>query len=91
MCSLPEMIRKMTSMPAQKIGLKDRGVIAEGKAADIVIFDYNRIKDNATFLNPHQFPTGMPYVIVNGKFAVDNNAITGTLAGKVLRSGGFAV
>ncbi len=90
-CSLPEMIRKMTLMPAQKIGLKDRGVIAEGKAADIVIFDYNRIKDNATFLNPHQFPTGIPYVIVNGEFAVDNNAITGKLSGKVLRSGGFTV
>ncbi len=81
----------MTSMPAQKIGLKDRGEIAEGKAADIVIFDYKTIKDNATFLNPHQFPTGMPYVIVNGEFAVDNNAITGKLAGKVLRSGAFAV
>ncbi len=90
-CSLPEMIRKMTSMPAQKIGLKDRGVIAQGNAADIVIFDYNTIKDNATFLNPHQFPTGMPYVIVNGEFAVDNDTITGKLAGKVLRSGGFAV
>ncbi len=90
-CSLPEMIRKMTSMPAQKIGLKDRGVIAQGKAADIVIFDYTTIKDNATFLNPHQFPTGIPYVIVNGEFAVDNNAITGKLSGKVLRSGGFTV
>ncbi|MFA5834710.1 MAG: amidohydrolase family protein [Bacteroidota bacterium] len=90
-CSLPEMIRKMTSMPAQKIGLKDRGVIAEGKAADIVIFDYATIKDNATFLNPHQFPTGIPFVIVNGQFAVDNNSITGKLAGKVLRSGSFAV
>ncbi len=90
-CSLPEMIRKMTSMPAQKIGLKDRGVIAKGNAADIVIFNYATIKDNATFLNPHQFPTGMPYVIVNGQMAVDNNSITGTLAGKVLRSGSFSV
>ena len=90
-CSLPEMIRKMTSMPAAKIGLKDRGIIAEGKAADIVIFDYNTIKDNATFLNPHQFPTGMPYVIVNGVAAVDNNEITGKLPGKVLRSGSFNV
>jgi N-acyl-D-amino-acid deacylase len=90
-CSLPEMIRKMTSMPAAKIGLKDRGIIAEGKAADIVIFDYNTIKDNATFLNPHQFPTGMPYVIVNGVAAVDNNVITGKLPGKVLRSGSFNV
>ncbi len=91
LCSLPEMIRKMTSMPAHKIGLKDRGVIAEGKAADVVIFDYNTIKDNATFLNPHQFPSGMPYVIVNGELAVDNNAITGKLAGRVLRSSTFNV
>jgi N-acyl-D-amino-acid deacylase len=89
-CSLPEMIRKMTSMPAQKIGLKDRGVIAEGKWADIVLFNYAAIKDNATFLDPHQFPSGMPMVIVNGQFAVDNNKITGTLAGKVLRSGAFS-
>ncbi len=90
-CSLPEMIRKMTSMPAQKIGLKDRGVIAKGNAADIVIFNYATIKDNATFLNPHQFPTGMPYVIVNGVAAVDNDVITGKLPGTVLRSGSFMV
>ncbi|MFA6439553.1 MAG: D-aminoacylase [Bacteriovoracaceae bacterium] len=90
-CSLPEMIRKMTSMPAQKIGLKDRGVIAQGKAADIVIFDYATIKDTATFLNPHQFPTGIPFVIVNGECAVDNNVITGKLAGKILKSSAFAV
>lgn len=89
-CSLPEMICKMTSMPAEKIGIKDRGMIATGKAADIVIFDYAAIKDNATFVNPHQFPTGIPYVIVNGIAAVDNNVITGKLPGKVLRSGSFA-
>lgn len=90
-CSLPEMIRKMTSMPAQKIGLKNRGVIAKGNAADIVIFDYTTIKDNATFLDPHQFPTGMPFVIVNGEMAVDENEITGKLAGKVLKSSTFTV
>lgn len=89
-CSLPEMVRKMTSMPAQKIGLKDRGVLAVGNAADIVLFDYATIKDNATFLNPHQFPSGMPHVLVNGEFAVENNAITGKLPGKVLRSGSFS-
>lgn len=86
-CSLPEMIRKMTSMPAEKLRLKDRGVLAIGNAADIVLFNYDTIKDNATFLNPHQFPTGIPYVIVNGEFAVDNNKITGKLPGQVLRSG----
>lgn len=90
-CSLPEMIRKMTSMPAQKIGLKDRGIIATGKAADIVIFDYNTIKDNATFLDPHQFPSGIPYVIVNGVLTVENNTITGALPGKVLRSSAFSI
>jgi len=90
-CSLPEMIRKMTSMPAEKVGLKDRGVLAVGKAADIVLFNYNTIKDNATFLNPHQFPTGMPYVIVNGTIVVDDNTITGKLPGKVLRSNGVLV
>lgn len=90
-CSLPEMIRKMTSMPAQKVGLKDRGVLEVGKAADIVIFDYKSIKDNATFLNPHQFPTGIPYVIVNGTIVVDGNSITGKLPGKVLRSSGKLV
>jgi N-acyl-D-amino-acid deacylase len=89
-CSLPEMIRKMTSMPAEKIGLKDRGTLEVGKAADVVIFDYTTIKDNATFLNPHQFPSGMPYVIVNGVLAVDKNTMTGKLPGKVLRSSLFS-
>ena len=90
-CSLPEMIRKMTSMPAEKIGLKDRGTLEAGKAADVVIFDYNLLKDAATFLNPHQFTVGMPYVIVNGVLTVDNDTITGKLPGKVLRSGQFSV
>ncbi|MDD8018665.1 MAG: amidohydrolase family protein [Bacteroidota bacterium] len=90
-CSLPEMIRKMTSMPAQKIGLKDRGVIAEGKAADIVLFNYGTIKDNATYVEPHQFPTGIPYVIINGVLAVDDNKITGKLPGRVLRNTDFSV
>ena len=64
-------------------------MIKQGNAADIVIFNYATIKDNATFLNPHQFPTGMPYVIVNGECAVDNHEISGKLPGKVLRSSGF--
>ncbi len=91
LCSLPEMIRKMTSLPAQKLGLKDRGTIAEGKAADIVLFDYDTIKDNATYLNPHQFPTGIPYVIVNGVAAVNENVITGKLPGKILKSNSVSV
>jgi len=80
------MIRKMTSLPAAKLGLGDRGIIAEGKAADIVIFDYEKIQDCATFLDPHQFPIGVPYVVINGVPVIDNGVQTGALPGKVLRS-----
>ncbi len=84
--TLPDMIRKMTSLPASKLGLPDRGIIAEGKAADIVIFDYEKIEDHATFLDPHQFPTGIPFVIINGVPVIDNNVQTGALPGRILRS-----
>ncbi|MCZ6776324.1 MAG: D-aminoacylase [Ignavibacteria bacterium] len=84
--TLPDMIRKMTLLPAQKIGLTDRGVIAEGKAADIVIFDYETIQDRATFLEPNQFPVGIPYVMVNGVLVVDSCLQTDALPGRVLRS-----
>jgi len=80
-----EAIRKMTSLPAQKLGLKDRGVIAEGKIADIFIFDPRTISDRATFENPKQYPQGIPYVIVNGKIVIDNYTHTGRFPGKVLR------
>jgi N-acyl-D-amino-acid deacylase len=84
--TLPDMIRKMTSLPAQKLGLADRGTIGPGQAADIVLFDYTRINDRATFLDPHRFPDGVPFVIVNGEVVVDNNVQTTALPGKVLRS-----
>jgi N-acyl-D-amino-acid deacylase len=84
--TLPDMIRKMTSLPAQKIGLTDRGVVAEGKAADIVIFDYENIQDRATFLDPHQFPVGIPFVMINGVVVVDNSMQRNELPGQVLRS-----
>jgi N-acyl-D-amino-acid deacylase len=84
--SLPEMIRKMTSMPAHKLGLADRGVISAGKAADIVLFDYATINDRATFVEPHQFPEGIPFVIVNGIPVVDGGRQSDALPGKVLRS-----
>jgi N-acyl-D-amino-acid deacylase len=83
--TLPEMIRKMTSLPAEKLGLRDRGVIAPSRAADIVLFDYGTIRDRATFLEPHQFPDGIPYVIVNGLPVVDQNVQTDALPGQVLR------
>jgi N-acyl-D-amino-acid deacylase len=85
-CSLEEMIRKMTSMPAEKIGLNERGKIEIGKAADVVVFDYDKIKDNAAFTEPHQYPDGIPYVIVNGELVINNGEHTGAMPGKVIKS-----
>jgi N-acyl-D-amino-acid deacylase len=82
--TLPEAVRKMTSMNADKIGLKDRGRLREGQWADITIFDQDRVIDRATFEQPHQFPDGIGYVIVNGVVTVDHERHTGALAGRVL-------
>lgn len=85
--TLPDMIRKMTSLPAEKLGLRDRGTIASGKAADLVLFDYKRISDRSTFLDPHQFPEGIPYVFVNGVAVVADDVQTAAKPGHVLRAG----
>lgn len=82
--SLPFAIRSMTSLPAQIIGLKDRGLLKEGYWADITIFDEEKIADKSTYTNPHQYPEGIPYVLVNGQFVVDDGKMTGKLPGKVL-------
>ena len=74
----------MTSLPAQRLGLKDRGTIAVGMKADLVVFDPSRVRDTATFENPHQYPEGIPIVIVNGEIVFENGAITTARAGKVL-------
>ncbi len=84
--SLPEMIRRMTSLPAAKLGLAERGVLRVGNAADIVLFDYDRIQDRATYLEPHQFPVGIPWVLVNGVPVVEQDRQTDSLPGMVLRS-----
>lgn len=83
--TLPDMIRKMTSLPAGKIGIADRGILREGNWADVVVFDYERIQDKATFVDPHQYPEGIPYVLVNGIPVVDGDRQTKELPGKVLR------
>lgn len=83
--SLPEAVRKMTSMPAARLGLADRGRIAEGLVADVTIFDPATVKDRATFTAPHQYPEGIPYVIVNGVPVVDAGAFTANRPGRVLR------
>lgn len=85
-CSLEEMIKKMTSMPADKLFIKNRGRIKQNNFADITIFDFNTIEDRATFLDPHQYPKGIPYVIVNGKVVIDEGRHTGERPGVLLRS-----
>ncbi len=82
--SLEEAIRKMTSMNAEKLGLQDRGLLKQGKKADITIFDAQRVRDKATFQNPHQYPEGIEYVIVNGALVIDKGQHSGSKPGKVL-------
>jgi N-acyl-D-amino-acid deacylase len=92
--SLEEAIRKMTSFPAQRLGVMDRGVLRPGAWADIVIFDLDRIHDRATNLYPHtfpfenyphRFPKGIDYVIVNGELVIEEGQHTGALPGEVLK------
>jgi len=78
-------VKKMTSMPANQIGLPDRGRIARGMKADLVVFDAATVKDTATFDNPHRYPVGIKHVMVNGKLVVENGKHTGARPGKVLR------
>ncbi len=83
---LEEAVRKITSLPAECLGLPDRGYLKEGYWADIAIFDPLTVIDNATWSEPHQYPTGIPYVIVNGEVVIDQETFSGKLAGKVLRA-----
>jgi N-acyl-D-amino-acid deacylase len=82
--SLPEAIKKVSSMPARKIGLKGRGEIQKGFCADLVIFDPATIADEATYLKPKVYPKGIDYVIVNGQVVIDHGNHTGALPGKAL-------
>jgi N-acyl-D-amino-acid deacylase len=87
--SLEDAVRKMTSLPAQTFGFRDRGLVREGFAADLVIFDERIIGDRATFDKPHQFPRGVSYVIVNGE-VVFGDGMTGARPGVALRGPGYA-
>ena len=82
--SLEEAIRRMTSLPAQKFQLKDRGLLREGYAADIVIFDEKEVQDVSTYDRPHAYSKGFHYVIVNGVLTVDNETHNGARAGHAL-------
>ncbi|HEX6939088.1 MAG TPA: D-aminoacylase [Longimicrobiales bacterium] len=82
--SVEDAVRSMTSLPAQILGLRDRGLIREGFVADIVVFDMDEIRDRATFTEPHQYPDGIEYVLVGGEFVVDGGALTWKLPGVVI-------
>lgn len=86
---LEEAIRRMSSLPAQKFQLRDRGLIREGMAADVVIFDEQLVGDQSTFAKPHAFSAGFRYVIVNGKLVVNEGKHTGIRSGVVLRGPGY--
>ncbi|MCL5035902.1 MAG: D-aminoacylase [Chloroflexi bacterium] len=86
--TLPEAVRKMTSMTAERLGLKDRGQIRENYMADIVVFSPGDIKDTADFIDPKRFPDGIKAVIVNGVPVVYENEHTGAMPGSVLKRNG---
>lgn len=85
--SLEDAVRKMTSMPADAIGLVDRGRVVEGALADVVVFDPATVIDRATFEVPHQYPHGIPYVVVGGVVTVDQGRWIDNRPGRVLRRG----
>lgn len=88
--SLEEAIRKSTSLTAQRLGVRHRGLLREGFYADIVIFDPETIIDKATYENPHQYSEGIDYVLVNGEVVVDHGRITNARPGMVVRGPGYS-
>jgi N-acyl-D-aspartate/D-glutamate deacylase len=89
--TLENAIRRMTSLPATRVHLAGRGTLTEGNFADLVVFDYDRIEDTATYDKPHQYPKGIPYVIVNGQLVVDKGEHTGARPGRVIYGPGARV
>ncbi|RYF89872.1 MAG: D-aminoacylase, partial [Chitinophagaceae bacterium] len=82
---LEEAIRRMSSLPAQKFQLRNRGLLREGMLADIVVFDEMQVKDLSTYQDPHQYSTGFRYVLVNGRAVVENGKHNGERPGMVLK------
>lgn len=87
--TIEEAIRKMSSMSAQRLGIRDRGLLVEGYFADIAVFDADEIRDMATFEDPHQYAVGMKYVLVNGELVVEDGSHTGRRPGKILYGPGY--
>jgi N-acyl-D-aspartate/D-glutamate deacylase len=86
---LEDAVRKMTSLPAQILGLADRGQVHEGFMADIAIFDPLKVKETNSFEKPKSYPEGIPYVLVNGVLVIDKGEHTGALPGKAIRGHGY--
>ena len=87
--SLEDAIRKFTALPAARMHLTDRGLIKQGLAADLVVFDPLTVIDRATFAAPNQLSEGMQWVLVNGIPVIDGGQMTGALPGHVLRGPGY--
>ena len=85
--TLESAIHKVTRMPALKLGIEDRGVLRMGAHADVVAFDPDTVVDRASFDDPHQYPTGIPHVVVNGAFTLRDGEHTGALAGRGVTAG----
>jgi len=85
--TLEDAVRKMTSLPASRLGLRDRGVVREGAWADLALFDPERVIDRATYDDPHRYPDGLPYVFVNGQAALAAGETAAVRAGRFLRLG----
>jgi dihydroorotase/N-acyl-D-amino-acid deacylase len=86
---LEEAIRKMTSLPASRMRLADRGIVRPGMAADLVVFDPARVRERSTYDDPTHYSEGLPYVAVNGKLVVDGGRITGARPGRALKGPGY--
>jgi N-acyl-D-aspartate/D-glutamate deacylase len=87
---LEDAIRKMTSLTSQRLGIHDRGLIVEGYFADIAVFDADEIIDRATFEDPHQYATGMKFVLVNGEVVVEDGQHTGKRPGRIIYGSGYS-
>jgi len=87
--TLEEAIRKMTSLPAARLGLGDRGLVRPGMKADLVVLDPQAVRDRATFEKPHQYAEGVSLVVVNGQLVLDGERMTGLRPGRVLRGPAF--
>jgi dihydroorotase/N-acyl-D-amino-acid deacylase len=87
--SLEEAIRKMTSLPAARLGLSDRGLVRPGMKADLTVLDPATVRDRATFEKPHQYAEGVSLVVVNGEVVLEGEHMTGARPGRVLRGPAF--